>query len=381
MPQTVDEFRTALVSFGDRVQRVREHIKNEEATKVSLILPFIAVLGYDILDPTEVAAEHASDFSDKYRNRVDYAILREMLPIIAVECKTVGNGKKDDRGQLKAYFNAAKTVKLGILTDGIRFEFFVDSAEPNMMDDEPFLTLDFGDPAKTQISDTLLEGLFALTKGNFDPETVSENARRSIIHRAFFEYLSQQFLDPSVEFTRFLLKEVDIKHVRTVAMEGYRVIAKAAFADVFTSNVLKRLDISATAPRPVREAAPDPSPAPAADPHQDKGVVTSEHELQAFENIRRRLAFLSGGRSDIFTAIDRVAYRDYLGKMAVFFVQERKGRLADVLEAKDGSIRYVLADGVDATPVADLASVDDRLRALFEKRIADLDPLTRPASP
>lgn len=94
MPQTVEEFRTALVAFGERVQRVREHVKNEEATKVSLILPFIAVLGYDVLNPTEVAAEHASDFSDKYRNRVDYAILRDMQPIIAVECKTAGNGRK-----------------------------------------------------------------------------------------------------------------------------------------------------------------------------------------------------------------------------------------------------------------------------------------------
>lgn len=374
MPQTIDEFRTALVAFGERTLRVREHVKNEEATKVSLILPFIGVLGYDILDPTEVAAEHASDFSEKYRNRVDYAILREMQPIIAIECKTAGNGRKDDRGQLKAYFNASKSVKLGILTDGIRFEFFVDSSEPNMMDDEPFLQIDFGDSSRNPISETLLEGLFALTKGNFDPETVSENARRSITHRAFYDYLSHQFQDPSVEFTRFLLKEVEIKHIRTTAMEGYRAIAKAAFSDVFTSNVLRRLDIPPNTPRPTREAIPEPlsgSAAPASD-HPERGVVTTESELQAFEIVRRRLAFLSGGRSDFFAAIDRISYRDYLGKMAVFYVQERKGRLVDILENKDGAIRYVIADGQDTTPVTDLASVDDRLKALFEKRLAEL---------
>lgn len=372
MPQTVEDLRTALISFGERVQRIREHVKNEEATKVSLILPFIGVLGYDILDPTEVAAEHASDFSDKYRNRVDYAILRDMQPIIAVECKTAGNGRKDDRGQLKAYFNASKTVKLGVLTDGIQFEFFVDSAEPNMMDDEPFLQIDFGDPLKAQISDTLLDGLFALTKGHFDPETVSENARRSITHRAFYDYLSQQFQDPSMEFTRFLLKEVDIKHVRTTALDGFRAIAKAAFSDVFTSNVLKRLDIPATTPRPARDPNPDPVASSAVEPSHDRALVTSENELRAFESIRRRLAYLAGGKSEIFQAIDRVAYRDYLGKMAVFYVQERKGRLADILEGKDGSIRFVIADGGDAAPVVDLAAIDDRLKALFQKRIAEL---------
>ena len=157
MAQTIDEFRAALVTFAERVQRVRAHIHNEEATKVALVLPFIAVLGYDDRDPTEVAAEHAADFSEKYRNRVDYAVLKNLQPVIAVECKCVGNGKKDDRGQLKAYFNASKTVKLGVLTDGVLYEFFVDSQEPNMMDDEPFLVVDFDKVAKAQITETETE--------------------------------------------------------------------------------------------------------------------------------------------------------------------------------------------------------------------------------
>lgn len=375
MAQTIDEFRASLITFGERVQKVREHIRNEEATKMSLILPFIGLLGYDTMDPTEVAAEHASDFSDKYKNRVDYAILRDMKPIIAVECKSIGNGKKDDRGQLKSYFNAAKTVKLGVLSDGIRFECFVDSQEPNMMDDEPFLVIDFGDAAKAQISETVLEGLFALTKSRFDPDTVSENARRSITHRAFYGYLGQQFTDPSVEFTRFLLKEVDIKHVRANAVEGYRTIAKAAFNDVFTSHVLARLDITGGTSRPLRtEPTPEPLVAEQTTPSEKSLIVTTENELRAFEAIRRRLAFLSAGKADLFEAIGKVAYRDYQGKMAVFYAQERKGRLLDIIEGKDGSIRFVLADGGDPAPVTSLSSLDDRLRSIFEKRVAEVGP-------
>jgi hypothetical protein len=246
-----------------------------------------------------------------------------------------------------------------------------------MMDDDPFLEIDFGEATKAQLSDTLLEGLFALTKGNFDPDTVSENARRSITHRAFYDYLNHQFQEPSIEFTRFLLKEVDIKHVRTVAVEGYRAIARAAFSDVFTANVLRRLDISATAPRPARDPAPEPAAETAARGEPDgseRGIRTTEHELQAFESIRRRLAFLAGGRRDLFDAIAKVAYRDYVGKMAVYYQQERKGRLADILEGRDGTVRFVLADGLDPTPVADLAGLDDRMKALFEKRVADVAP-------
>lgn len=373
MAQTIDEFRANLVSFAERIQRIREHVKNEEATKVSLILPFIGLLGYDILDPTEVAAEHASDFSEKYKNRADYAILRDMKPVIAVECKCLGNGKKDDRGQLKSYFNASKTVKLGILTDGIIYEFFIDSQDPNMMDDDPYLVIDFGDFQKTSISDTALDGLFALTKANFDPETVSDNARRSITHRAFYEYLGHQFLSPSVEFTRFLLKEVDIKHVRATAVDGYRDIAKAAFNDVFTSHVLRRLDIAGTTPLPIRsEPASEPAPSVTAQTNQKPGIVTTAAELHAFETICRRLAFLSAGKADMFNAIDHVSFRDYQGKMAVFYMQERKGRLLDILEGKDGSIRFVLADDGDTTPVTDLTAIDDRLRGIFQKKVSEI---------
>lgn len=298
-----------------------------------------------------------------------------MQPAIAIECKTLGNGKKDDRGQLKSYFNAAKTVKLGILTDGVLYEFFVDSNEPNLMDDEPFLEVDFDKVAKAQISETVIEGLFALTKGQFDPDAVAENARRSITHRAFFDYLSSQFADPSIEFTRFLLKENDIKHVRSNAIDGYRTITKAAFNDVFTSNVLKRLDITGNIPKaaPRAEIAPDAAPS-AAHPliASPNGVVTTEAELEAFEAIRRRLAFLSNGKPDLFDAVSRIQYRDYQGKMAVFYRLERKGRLVDIIEAKDGSLRFVIMDGGDNSPVVDLSSVDERLKTLFEKRVSEV---------
>jgi hypothetical protein len=343
--------------------------------KVALILPFLGMLGYDERDPSEVAPEFPADFSEKYKNRVDYAVLMDGRPAIAVECKSANNAKKDDRGQLKAYFNAAKTVKLGILTDGVVFEFFVDSNEPNMMDDDPYLTIDFGADPKAAISDTALDGLLALTKQAFNSETISENARRSIMYRAFYEYLAEQFGDPSTEFTRFMLKEKNMKHIRAAALDAYRSIAKAAFKDVFNSHVLRQLDITSTVPKAVARtetATPTQVPDGAAATRLENAIVTTESELVAFEQIRRRLAFLAAGNAALYDAIGRVQFRDYQGKMAVFYQLERKGRLADILTGKDDTIRFVVMDGGDAAPVADIAEVDDRLRALFSKRVTDL---------
>lgn len=367
---TRDEFRTGLISFGERALKVRDHLKNEEATKVALILPFIALLGYDDRDPTEVAAEHAADFSEKYRNRVDYAILRKMEPIIAVECKSLGNGKKDDRGQLKSYFNACKSVKLGILTDGFLYEFFVDSEEPNLMDDEPFLSINAEELAKAQISESVLDALLGLTKSHFDPETIGDNARKSLTQRTFFEYLTTQFHEPSIEFTRFLLKENDIKHVRTQAIDAYRIIAKSAIDDVVTANILRKLDIK---DRPTPAAQPAPMPAASVSPpaKPDHSVETTAGELAAFEAVRRRLAFLAAGDAELFNRIDAVRYRDYQGKMVVFYELERKGRLLDIFEAKDGSVRYIFSDD-EKEPVVDLPAAGDRLIKLFRKRVDDL---------
>jgi hypothetical protein len=372
---TAEEFRTSLNAFAERAQKIREHIRNEEATKLHLILPFIQSLGYDTTDPSEVSAEHSADFSEKYKNRVDYAILKSGVPTIAIECKTIGNGKKDDRGQLKSYFNASKTVKLGILTDGILYEFFVDSQEPNMMDDEPFLAIDFDTYPKAQISDTILQGLYSLTKWHYDPETVAENARRNITHRAFLDYLTAQFAGPSTEFTRFLLKENEIKHIRQNAIEGYREIAKAALNDVFTSQVLRRLDLSESvlrAPTKPEVLSQKPEVSESSADLASKSIVTTEAERTAFEAVRMRLAFLSGGKPDSYAAISKVNFRDYQGKMAVFYVQERKGRLLDIIEGKDGVIKYALHDGGDMTLTADLSLLDARLQELFEKRIGEV---------
>ena len=86
-----------------------------------------------------MSPEHHADFSEKYQNKVDYAILHHGVPVIALESKCVGAAMKDDSGQLRGYFNACPTVKLGILTDGLKYEFYANSDKPNMMDEAAFL--------------------------------------------------------------------------------------------------------------------------------------------------------------------------------------------------------------------------------------------------
>jgi predicted type IV restriction endonuclease len=79
---------------------------------------------------------------------------------------------------------------------------------------------------------------------------------------------------------------------------------------------------------------------------------------------------LSAGNRDLFDCIGQVSYRDYQWKFVIFLGKERKGRLLDVVENRDGTFRYLIADGLPEKEKGTLADLDDRLLSLFKDRIA-----------
>jgi len=60
--------------LAEKIVQVKDDLKTEEATKLSLVNPFIyKVLGFDIGNPKEVVPEHKADFRDGTCDKVDYA--------------------------------------------------------------------------------------------------------------------------------------------------------------------------------------------------------------------------------------------------------------------------------------------------------------------
>ncbi len=182
MVTDLEDFRQVVLTHSKLVVGRAPKITSEASTNASLVQPFLTVLGYDIANPDEVSPEHHADFSEKYQNKVDYAILHQGKPVIAIESKRVGAAMKDDRGQLPSYFNASPTVKLGILTDGLNYEFYADSDKPNMMDENSFLRLELSKVAKDgAIDDNTLSGIAAIRKNLFNPEDVGAEAKRKLL--------------------------------------------------------------------------------------------------------------------------------------------------------------------------------------------------------
>lgn len=51
------EFQDQIRALAKRVQKLKDNIQTEEATKTSIIMPFFQTLNYDVFNPEEFIPE------------------------------------------------------------------------------------------------------------------------------------------------------------------------------------------------------------------------------------------------------------------------------------------------------------------------------------
>lgn len=81
------DFKDSILQLSERIEKLRENITTEEATKNAFIMPLIASLGYDVFNPLEVVPELDCDLVKKKGEKIDYAIMKDGNPILLIECK------------------------------------------------------------------------------------------------------------------------------------------------------------------------------------------------------------------------------------------------------------------------------------------------------
>ena len=138
-------------------------LATEEAVKHALVLPFIQALGYDCFDPAEVVPEYVADYGMKKGEKADYALKQDGSVTILFEAKELHNHlTAAEAGQLSRYF-ANTDARIGILTNGVRYLFFSDLENANVMDSDPFLEVDI-----TALDARQLVHLEHFSKGQFN---------------------------------------------------------------------------------------------------------------------------------------------------------------------------------------------------------------------
>ena len=229
----IDEVRVRSGRFKNRI----EHLDTEEATKTSLILPFLQMMGYDSFDPTEVVPEFTADLGTKRGEKVDYALMQGDKPIILIEAKKYGAPLEViQESQLFRYFHATD-ARFAILTDGILYKFYSDLDKPNTMDERPFMVFNMLDFTDAHVGD-----LKRFTKSAFSSRDCLDAAREMKYMNDINHALASEMKAPSEEFVRFVLRRIEYsgaKNRQAIAM--FTGLVQRAFGQFVNSFVDTRL--------------------------------------------------------------------------------------------------------------------------------------------
>ncbi len=278
--------------LGEKIIKLKSEIKTEEATKTSMVLPLFQILGYDIFNPKEVIPEFTADLGIKKGEKIDYLISKENFPIFLVECKKWTEDLKNHSNQLLRYYHTSK-AKFGILTNGIVYEFYTDSENPNIMDKTPFFTFNF-----EKYIESDLDFLLKFSKNDYKEEVVLEEIDSIKYLSKFKSVLLSELSNPSKEFSELIIKKVYSGRLTKKQNLLYSGILNRALKELFTKDDSNH-EILETSP----------------------GIVTTEEELAVFNFVLENFSEYK----------ERISYKDFKGHFSIILDGSSRKCLLKVL--------------------------------------------------
>ena len=231
----METFIQQIKTLSSRIERIKDNIQTEEATKTSLIMPLIQALGYDVFNPEELVPEFVADVGIKKGEKIDYAIIENGNPVILIEAKSVHEKLHKHDSQLFRYFGTT-TAKFAILTNGIEYKFFTDLEEPNKMDEKPFFIFNL-----LEIRENHFLELAKFRKNFFNVENVLTTASELKYTNEIKKFLTQQWEAPNDEFIKFVLSDV-YQGVKTKkVIDNFRDIVKKSLNQFVNEKVNDKL--------------------------------------------------------------------------------------------------------------------------------------------
>ena len=298
-------FRDDLQKVIDRIPVQLDLLATEEATKLSLVMPFIGALGYDVSDPTQVVPEYTADVGTRRGEKVDFAIIVDGKPGILIECKTANtNLSQAHVAQLFRYFTAEQSAQIGILTNGTEYWFYSDLEGANRMDDEPFFVVDLLNADEDQ-----LEYLAQYQPAEFEVESVRQRARERKYYDGIVATLQRQHEAPDREFVDFLARNVyegrltpaKRSELTPIVRDALRGFVRQRINDVIQRGFQSSEEPGAAATADADPAAATESAEVAEAPAQSE-IETTTHELEGYFAVKALLR-------DVVD-LDRVSMRD-----------------------------------------------------------------------
>ncbi len=377
----MDLFDT-LQALAQKIEKSREIIQNEEATKQAFTVPFINALGYDIFDPHEVVPEFTADVGTKKGERVDYAINIDGEPMILVECKWCGSELDlKHASQLFRYFSAT-TAKIGALTNGIIYRFFTDLEKQNQMDDRPFLEFNMLDFNESQVKE-----LKKFSKSSFNIDEMLSTASDLKYTREIKAILNEQLINPDEEFTKFFVSKVYSGMKTKNVIAQFTDITKRAFSQFIKDQLNQRFQeaMNKESKETIDDGEGD-SKQPEKETklvkdgvfYSDDEVTTTQDEIEAYSIVKSILREVID--------ISRIFYRDkktYFGillddnnrKPICRFILDNEQKYI-VLFDKSESISKKVDEKLPISDLNEIYNYSDRIKntlKIYEKEIVEAE--------
>ena len=294
------DFKDSIKQLADKVIQLKEGIQTEEATKNAFIMPFINVLGYDVFNPMEVVPELDCDIAKKKGEKIDYSIMKDGQPIMLVECKHWKQNLSLHNTQLKRYFVASK-AKFGLLTNGVRYLFYTDLDNQNIMDEKPFLDIDI-----TDIKDYQIEELKKFHKSYFDIENILNSASELKYAQELKNIFATEIVNPTPEIVKYFAKKVYDGVLTARVQEQFTELVKRAVSSYINEQISKRLKNALDTEEGIEPAQAQPTTQAAEDENK---IVTTQEELDGFMIVKAIVRKV--------VDVNRVVYRDALSYFAI----------------------------------------------------------------
>jgi hypothetical protein len=290
------DLKDQLRLIGERTKH-KEAIATEEATKNAFIMPFLQALGYDVFNPLEVVPEFVADLGLKKGEKIDYAIFKEEVPTILIECKHWAQNLNVHDGQLMRYFHVSK-AKFGLLTNGIHYRFYSDLVEPNKMDEKPFLEFNI-----TEIRDNQIDEIKKFHKAHFDVENIVNSASELKYTNELKALINAEINNPTSEFVKLFAKQVYTGVITSKILDQFTILTKRSFQQHISDLINERLKTALMTDEEKANVIQSQIESIEVETDDDSNkVVTTEEELEGFLIVKTVL------RQKIDK--NRISYRD-----------------------------------------------------------------------
>lgn len=363
------DFIDQLKQFAKRVENVKDGLLTEEATKMSIIVPFFSMLGYDVFNPAEFVPEFSADVGIKKGEKVDYAIVQNGEPIILIEAKWCGEKLDKHDSQLFRYFSTTP-AKFAVLTNGIIYKFYTDLDAPNKMDATPFLEVDILNIKESQVAE-----LKKFHKSNFNLEEIFSTASELKYESEFKNVFSDELQNPSDEFTKLFLSKAYSGVKTQGVIDKFKPVLKKSLNDYISELMNDKLKAAFNSEVSVVNVSKTQNDITNDETHgsetsdiniesKSKEIVTTPEELESYFIIKNLL-------KDIIPMSD-ITYRDTLSYFNILYKDNGRKWICRLILTDNKKVLILPTidkgqEKITLTDIYDLENYKDKLVEIIKR--------------